>query len=62
MGVKALSSGRGPAALLEPIAGLLASGRVLSEVGEVFPLAQASAAQDFSQVGHGRGHAVNKVR
>jgi NADPH:quinone reductase-like Zn-dependent oxidoreductase len=61
-GVKALGSGRGPAALLKGIAELLAKKSVRSEVGRVFPLAEAAAAQDLSQTGHGRGRILLKVK
>ena len=61
-GVKALGSGRGPAALLKGIAELLAKKSVRSEVGKVFPLAEAAAAQDLSQTRHGRGRILLKVK
>ncbi|MGO8693931.1 MAG: NADP-dependent oxidoreductase [Rectinemataceae bacterium] len=61
-GVKALTSGRGPTELLKQIAELLARKTIRSEVGKVFPLAEAKAAQDLSQAGHGRGRIVLKVQ
>lgn len=61
-GVRALGSGRGPASLLEGIAELLAKKSVRFEVGKAFPLAEAGAAQDLSQTGHGRGRILLKVK
>jgi len=61
-GIKAIGSGRGPAALLKQIAELLAKKSVRSEVGRVFPLAEAKAAQDLSQTRHGRGRILLKVK
>jgi NADPH:quinone reductase-like Zn-dependent oxidoreductase len=61
-GVKALGSGRGPASLLKGIAELLAKKSVRSEVGKVFPLAEAGAAQDLSQTRHGKGRILLKVK
>jgi NADPH:quinone reductase-like Zn-dependent oxidoreductase len=61
-GITALVSGRGPADLLVPIAKLLAEGKLRCEVAKVFPLAEAKAAQELCQSGHGRGRIVLKVR
>jgi NADPH:quinone reductase-like Zn-dependent oxidoreductase len=61
-GVKALGSGRGPTSLLGHIAELLANKSVRSEVGRVFPLAEAAAAQDLSQTRHGRGRILLKIK
>jgi NADPH:quinone reductase-like Zn-dependent oxidoreductase len=61
-GVKALSSGRGPTALLKEIAALLAKKEIRAEVGPIFPLAQAREAQDLSQAGHGRGRILLKTQ
>jgi NADPH:quinone reductase-like Zn-dependent oxidoreductase len=61
-GIKALGSGRGPAELLKQIADLMAKGSIRSEIGRVFPLADAKGAQDLSQSGHGRGRILLKVQ
>jgi NADPH:quinone reductase-like Zn-dependent oxidoreductase len=61
LGIKALGSGRGPTDLLTEVAGLLAKNDIRTELGRVFPLEQAAAAQELSQTGHGRGHLVLKV-
>jgi NADPH:quinone reductase-like Zn-dependent oxidoreductase len=61
-GIKAVASGRGPTVLLKDIAELLAKKSIHSEVGRIFPLAQAKEAQDQSQTGHGRGHVLLKVK
>jgi NADPH:quinone reductase-like Zn-dependent oxidoreductase len=61
-GIRALGSGRGPAELLTRIAELLAKKSVRSEVGRIFPLAEAKAAQDLSQTGHGRGRILLQVK
>ena len=61
-GIKALSSGRGPAELLTQIAELLSKKSVRTEVGRIFPLAEAKAAQDLSKTGHGRGRILLKVK
>lgn len=62
LGIRAIASGRGPTVLLEDITKLLAQKSVHSEVGRIFPLAQAKEAQDQSQSGHGRGHILLKVK
>jgi NADPH:quinone reductase-like Zn-dependent oxidoreductase len=61
-GIKAVVSGRGPTALLKDIVELLAAKKIHSEVGRIFPLAQAKDAQDLSQTGHGRGRILLKVK
>jgi NADPH:quinone reductase-like Zn-dependent oxidoreductase len=61
-GVTALGSGRGPASLLRNIAELLVKKSVRSEVGRVFRLAEAAAAQDQSQTRHGKGRILLKVK
>jgi NADPH:quinone reductase-like Zn-dependent oxidoreductase len=61
-GIKALYSGRGPTNLLVHIAELLAKKSVRSEVGRVFPLAEAKAAQELSETRHGRGRILLKVK
>ncbi len=60
-GIRALSSGRGPGELLKPIADLLSNGSLRVEVGKIFPLAEAKAAHELSQIGHGRGRILLKV-
>ena len=60
-GIKALGSGRGPTEQLKQIADLLAKGSLRAEVGQVFPLAKAAAAQDLSQTGHGKGRILLKT-
>ena len=61
-GIKALGSGRGPAELLKQVADLMTKGSIRSEIGRVFPLADAKGAQDLSQSGHGRGRILLKVQ
>jgi NADPH:quinone reductase-like Zn-dependent oxidoreductase len=61
-GIKALGSGRGPAEHLKQIAELLTKKSIRSEVGRIFPLAEAKAAQDLSQTGHGRGRILLQVK
>ena len=61
-GIKALGSGRGPAELLKQIADLMAKGSIRSEVGKVFRLDEAKAAQDLSQTSHGKGRILLKVQ
>jgi len=60
-GVKALRSGRGPTENLKMIGEMAAAKTLRAEVGKVFPLAEAGAAQDLSQTRHGRGRIVLKV-
>jgi NADPH:quinone reductase-like Zn-dependent oxidoreductase len=60
-GVKALSSRRGPTEKLKMIGEMAAAKTLRAEVGKVFPLAEASAAQDLSQTRHGRGRIVLRV-
>jgi NADPH:quinone reductase-like Zn-dependent oxidoreductase len=62
LGITALVSGRGPTVLLKDIAEMLARKAIHSELGRIYPLAQAKAAQDQSQTGHGRGRILLKVR
>jgi NADPH:quinone reductase-like Zn-dependent oxidoreductase len=62
LGIVARGSGRGPVELLKPISELLVKKSVRSEIGRVFPLAEAKAAQDLSQTRHGRGRILLKVR
>jgi NADPH:quinone reductase-like Zn-dependent oxidoreductase len=61
-GIKALGSGRGPAELLKQIAEMLTKKSIRCEVGRIFPLAEAKAAQDLSQTGHGRGRILLQVK
>lgn len=53
--VRATSSRRADPDKLKQISELLATKRLKTEVGKVFPLAQAKQAQELSQTGHGRG-------
>lgn len=61
LGVRAFRSGRGGAELLGEIALLLATHTVVAEVGTVFPLVEARAAQELCQTGHGRGRILLEV-
>jgi NADPH:quinone reductase-like Zn-dependent oxidoreductase len=61
-GIRAIASGRGSTALLAGIAERLADKRIHSEVGRIFPLAQAKDAHDLSEMGHGRGRILLKVK
>ena len=61
-GVKALSSRRGPTERLKMIGEMVASKTLRAEVGRIFPLSEAGAAQDLSQTRHGRGRIVLRVR
>jgi NADPH:quinone reductase-like Zn-dependent oxidoreductase len=62
LGIVAKGSGRGSTELLKGIADLLAKKSVRGEVGQIFPLAKAGAAQDLIQTGHGRGRILLKVK
>jgi NADPH:quinone reductase-like Zn-dependent oxidoreductase len=61
-GVKALRSGRGPTEKLKTIGEMAAAKTLRAEVGKIFSLAEAGAAQDLSQTRHGRGRIVLGVR
>lgn len=61
-GIRALGSGRGPLELMEKISELAAAGTLRTEAGRIFPFAEAKAAQDLSQTGHGRGRILLKVK
>jgi NADPH:quinone reductase-like Zn-dependent oxidoreductase len=61
-GVKALSSRRGPTEKLKMIGEMVASKTLRPEVGRIFPLSEAGAAQNLSQTRHGRGRIVLRVR
>jgi NADPH:quinone reductase-like Zn-dependent oxidoreductase len=60
-GVKALRSNRGPTDKLKMIGEMMAGKALRVEVGKIFPLAQARAAQELSQTRHGRGRIVLRV-
>lgn len=60
-GVKALRSGRGPTENLKMIGEMAAAKTLRAEVGKIFPLREAGAAQDLSQTRHGRGRIVLRV-
>ena len=61
-GVKALGSRRGPPEKLKMIGEMAAAKTLRAEIGKIFPLAEAGAAQDLSQTRHGRGRIILKVR
>jgi NADPH:quinone reductase-like Zn-dependent oxidoreductase len=61
LGITAKSSGNRSSEPLGKIAGMLAAGKLITAPSKIFPLAQASAAQDLSQAGHGRGRILLKV-
>jgi NADPH:quinone reductase-like Zn-dependent oxidoreductase len=61
LGITGLGSGRGPASLLTQIAEMLSAKKLRSEIGKIFPLSEAKAAQELSQTGHGRGRILLKV-
>jgi NADPH:quinone reductase-like Zn-dependent oxidoreductase len=60
-GLKALRSGRGPTENLKMIGEMVAAKTLRTEVGKIFPLAEAGAAQELSQTRHGRGRIVLRV-
>jgi NADPH:quinone reductase-like Zn-dependent oxidoreductase len=59
--IRAVGSGRDSASSLPAIAKLLDDKSIFAEVGKVFPLSQARAAQELSQTGHGRGRILLKI-
>lgn len=61
LGVKALGSNRGPTVELKMIGEMMAAKSLRSEVGKIFPLAEAAAAQDLSQARHGRGRILLRM-
>ncbi|MGD0726759.1 MAG: NADP-dependent oxidoreductase [Spirochaetia bacterium] len=61
-GVKALGSRRGPTEKLKMIGEMAAEKTLRTELGKIFPLAEAGAAQDLSQTRHGRGRILLRVR
>jgi NADPH:quinone reductase-like Zn-dependent oxidoreductase len=60
-GVKALGSNRGPTNKLKMIGEMAAAKTLRSEVGKIFPFAEARAAQDLSETRHGRGRIVLRM-
>jgi NADPH:quinone reductase-like Zn-dependent oxidoreductase len=60
-GVTALGSRRGPTEKLKMIGDMAAERKLRTELGRIFPLASAAAAQDLSQTRHGRGRIVLRV-
>lgn len=60
-GVKALHSRRGPTEKLKMIGEMVAAKTLRTEVGRIFPLADAAAAQDLSQSRHGRGRILLRL-
>ena len=62
LGISARSSGNRGAEPLAKIAELLASGKLITEVGKIFAFSEAAAAQDLSQTGHGRGRILLRVQ
>lgn len=60
-GFRAVRSGRAAAQELGAIADLMAHGKVRTQVQKVFPFAEARAAQELCQTGHGRGRIVLRV-
>jgi len=61
-GLRAMRSGRGPTENLKMIGELVAAKTLHAEVGKIFPLAKAGAAQDLSQTRHGRGRILLRVQ
>ena len=61
-GVKAMGSNRGPTVHLKAIAERVAEIKLRTELGRVYTLADAGAAQDLSETRHGRGRIVLRVR
>jgi NADPH:quinone reductase-like Zn-dependent oxidoreductase len=61
-GVKAVSSKRGPTENLKAIGEMVVAKTLRTELGRVFLLAEAGAAQDLSETRHGRGRIVLRVR
>lgn len=62
LGITARSAGNRGAQPLAQIAKLLSAGTVVTEVGQIFDLTDAGAAQDQSQTGHGRGRILLKIQ
>jgi NADPH:quinone reductase-like Zn-dependent oxidoreductase len=61
LGITARASGNRNSEPLPGIADMLAAGKLIVATGRIFPLAEAAAAQDLSQSGHGRGRILLKV-
>jgi len=61
LGITAKSSGSKGSGPLPGITEMLAAGKLITAPGKIFPLAQAGAAQDLSQAGHGRGRILLRV-
>jgi len=61
LGITAASGGNKGPEPLPSIQALLAAGKLITEVGKIFPLAEAAAAQDLSMSGHGRGRILLKL-
>lgn len=57
-GVQATSARRADTTKLDQINELLRSNKIVTEVGRVFPLAQAEQAHKLSETGHGRGRII----
>lgn len=57
-GIRATGAGRAPAETLHQISKLIETKHIRPSVGRVFPLSQASQAQELSQTGHGRGRII----
>jgi NADPH:quinone reductase-like Zn-dependent oxidoreductase len=53
---------KGTNALLTQIAELIVSGTLRPEVGKVYPFEEIVQAEEFSELGHGRGRVVLKVK
>lgn len=60
-GITARAAGNKGSQPLAGIAKLLASGKLVTEVGQIFDLDDAATAQDQSQTGHGRGRILLKI-
>ncbi len=60
-GISARAAGNKGSEPLARIAALFAAGKLITEVGPIFDLEDAGAAQDLSQTGHGRGRILLKV-
>jgi len=61
LGIRAVSSARGPASALAGILDALAQGTLKNELGKVFPLLDAAQAHQLSETRHGRGRILLKV-
>jgi NADPH:quinone reductase-like Zn-dependent oxidoreductase len=61
-GVRATGAGRAPAETLHEISKLIESKHIRPIVGPVFPLSEASQAQQLSRTGHGRGRIILRIQ